>query len=277
VFNEIAPYLYQTALAFITLITLLKDWEDFGKKSGRWSPIVMVILTVVLIVLGIQQTRAQIKKERDAAQEAKTENDKSTGRIGELTKQVAELRAEDDRRANTYQTSLSGLYDRLTDLRSKVRNQDLIKELDATKKEVLVLQQKLTQPKAALFATLNLRSASYDPVTTLLIPRPSDNAVTIEFAAVNPTDTQALNGSIGLRICKECRYAEEPLGSVRLAGAADTDREFQFQHMFAKSQSQTISARVRFPAGVPSFKFGVFIACETCVAGEVQSFTVQFQ
>src|SRR6266568_303317 len=150
-FDEIASYSYQIGLILIALVTTIKDWEDFSKaRTGRFTPVVVVVFTLLLGFLSIQQTHSQIAKERKASGETVTLTTKvsdSNGRISELTKQIDLLQAANARDTQSFQTSFSKLYDRFSDLQSKVRNQELLKELSDTKKELVATQQKLVIPK----------------------------------------------------------------------------------------------------------------------------------
>src|SRR5262245_54599400 len=125
--DEIGLYAYQVGLILIAVVTVIKDWEDFRKaKTGKFTPVVIVIFTFLLGFLSIQQTHSQIIKERKASAESKAltiEVSDSNVRVSELTKQVEALQAANARDSQSFQTSFSQLYDRFSDLQSRVRNQ----------------------------------------------------------------------------------------------------------------------------------------------------------
>jgi hypothetical protein len=91
-FDEIGSYAYQVGLILIALVTTVKDCEDFARvRTGKFTPVVVVIFTLLLGFLSIRQTHSQISKERTASGQTAiltTKVGESNGRISELTKQI---------------------------------------------------------------------------------------------------------------------------------------------------------------------------------------------
>lgn len=264
-------YLYQIILGILALAALLKDWKDYASlsKSKRLRSIVpgvLAILTIVVTFLAIRETY------RSNITEAK-----SASTIDGLSKQVQQLRSENEKDADGFRSSFSGLYDRFSALQSKVQNQDLLREIEQTKRELIATRSKLSQPKAIPVATFPFRDIKQVPVTTTTASRGSEKFITLQFLIYNPSDVNATDGSLMLRICDLCEYADEPQGFVKVTNGNPRDREFDFRDIWAKSLMAPLSAHIIIPPTVSSFEIRVWINCQTCSTGTPQLLNVFLQ
>jgi hypothetical protein len=103
-----------------------------------------------------------------------------------------------------------------------------------------------------------------------------NDTYTIAFLALNPSDIQASNGAMILRICDKCSYVEEPQGFRKVPGSEEFDRQYDFQRIFSNSATQvlTVKLKVNFGGFYNFFTIGLFIGCENCVATEQQRLTI---
>jgi len=260
-----SPYVLQVLLGIIALFTLLKDWNDYGNISKRWGrsiPLVMAVLTVIITVLSIRDTY-----------DSNTNQINSRATISQLSTQIDQLRGDNQKAADAFRDSFTKLYDRFSDLQTRVQNADLLKEIKDTKKELLDTQSKLTPPNITPIASFPADDPAQIPITQISAIR-SDNVVEVAFMVYNPSAVNARSGAVILRICEACKYAEEPKGFVAIAGGPESDRERDFQHIWAKTAMEVLSARITIPPGLPSFTLGIFVSCENCSPAEQQHLQV---
>lgn len=257
-------------LGVLALAALLKDWKDYASMS-KWKrlrsivPGVLAILIIVVTFLAIRETY------RSNITEAK-----SASTIDGLSKQVQQLKRENEEDADGFRSSFSGLYDRFSALQSKVQNQDLLREIEQMKRELIATQSKLSQPKAIPVATFPFRDVKQIPVTTTTTSRGWGKFITVRFLVYNPSDVNATDGSLMLRICELCEYADEPEGLVKTKGNP-RDREFDFRDIWAKSLTQPLSAHVIVPLTVSTFEIRIWVNCQTCSIGKPQLLNVLLQ
>lgn len=262
------PYLYQALLGVVAFFALLKDWSDYGNLSKKWGravPLILAIITAVITLLSIRETSS-----------SRAEQASNRATIAQLSTQIDQLRGDNQKSADGFRDSFATLYQRFTDLQSKVQNADLLKEIDATKKELVATQSKLTPLKISPIATFPSKDPSKIPITEFTTARSGD-FVEVKFTVYNPSDSNAGAGAIILRICESCRYADEPPGFHKITGSAESDREKDFQHIWAKAGMEIKTARIVVPPQLDSFMIGVIVACENCVAPEQQRLTVNLQ
>ena len=128
-------------------------------------------------------------------------------------------------------------------------------------------QRAATEPQVKPIVTFPVSHASQIPVTHLTETRGSDDSVDVSFTVYNPSDVAMGVGAVVMRICKVCRYSGEPSGFIKQAsaGGSDSDRERDFQHLWAKSALVTMTARVKVPPNVRRFEVGIFVSCANCV------------
>ena len=59
--ESIEPYLYQLLVGTVAVLALLKDWKDYGKlskKYGKLVPLGLSLVTIVIILLSVQETHS---------------------------------------------------------------------------------------------------------------------------------------------------------------------------------------------------------------------------
>lgn len=268
----LTAYGLQIILGLIALIALWKDWKEYNKRSKKWGKFVrgfLTVATLLLIAFSVMDTRS------NRASAAKESDD--------LKRQITQLR-DDARIANDgFRQSFAGLYDRFSQLQSKVQNGELLKqnatllqEITETKKELLSTEAKLSQPKPkplASFHTTDMREVPITKTTTARI----GTTVSVSIIVYNPSDVTALSGSVAVTPCQECSFASEPTGFVKVAGAPDSQRNMDFQRIFSKSAMQLPTFDVAVPLNLNRFPITVRIACENCAPSELQILWVAIQ
>jgi hypothetical protein len=273
------PYLSQLLLGLAAFLALLKDWNDYGRLSRRFGkavPLCAALIILGITFLGVQdtyQTRAAATVDKQQAQLDQKENQVV---IEGLSSQVQQLRQDNQTATGNFSRSFSTLYEKFSNLQSKVQNADLLREIQETKQELTDTQKKLTQPKATLIATFPVKDASEVPITEANLAK-VDGVVTVPFTVYNSSDVVALNGVVHVRLCELCKFGEEPVGFRKIPGTEDTDREFDFEHVFPRAVIQTISVKVQVPISATRVAFAVFIPCDTCVAPTKQDLWINIK
>jgi hypothetical protein len=267
--ESISPYLVQVVLGIIAFVALLKDWKDYGKlskKFGQFVPFGLAILTLLLTCFGLRETHsARVRAAKDGENARISETNK-TAQISQLSQQVVQLREDNQKDSKAFRESFSTLYQKFSELQAKVQNAELLKEISATKKELLETQKKLDQPKATLIASFPVTDFGDVPKREITLSRSAlGSFVEVQFAVYNTSDVLATNGALILRICDSCKYAEEPSGFHSVNGAPVNDREFLIQRVFARAGMQFLTARIEAPPGAQFVELALLISCENCV------------
>jgi hypothetical protein len=157
------------------------------------------------------------------------------------------------------------LYQRFADLKAKVTNADLIREIDDTKKELRATQAKLVVPKPTLVPSFYMLNYSFQPpILEANGTRSPDGNVSVEFVIVNSSNVSAIRGEIVLRICQICQYAKEPEGFVKRNGASDNEGSKLFEHILPNSIAEKMTAEITVPLNVRRFEVDVTVICENC-------------
>lgn len=196
-----------------------------------------------------------------------------------LTEQVRLGREENNKNSEGFRLSFSALYDKYSELASRVKNADLLRELHRTQKGLKDTQSKLDQPKATLTATFwtpNMTLDNLSRETTL--SKGLDGSVTINIMVVNTSDVAALHGTYTIRICQSCKFAKEPTGLSHFSGSPDQDRQRQFDQIVSKTGDEMRTLEILPPPSLlpGRFEVDVIYSCVNCVFEKVPMFvTVQ--
>jgi len=266
-------YASQVLLGLTAVAGVLKDWKDYGKVSHRpkrWIPMTVLALVVLLMTVSIILTH--ISRVNAAKEQQRNET-----KINELLSQIKNLRDDSKVDNKGFRDSLSTLSDRFavkfSDLQSKVANAELIKEIKDAKKELRDTQRKLEQPRAKLSGSFFTEDFSKIPVLNAT-PEISAEGLSVDFVVANLSSVSANQGSMVLRICQGCQFAEEPAGFQRVNGAPDTEREKPFMHILPQTISEKMSAKIIPPFTANRFEVDLIVKCETCDGSHLQKMWV---
>jgi hypothetical protein len=109
---------------------------------------------------------------------------------------------------------------------------------------------------------------------TLVRPE-QDGTVRFTITLANKSKVQAKNGSVYLRICEGCDFAEEPPGFHKQSSEYNQDRAMGFDALHAYT-ALAIPLRIRVPTGVGQFAVGVTSRCENCVVRPTESLLIRY-
>jgi hypothetical protein len=263
-FSAIEPYFFQCILGAAAFFSLWKDWNEYGSKAGRYQrPVQFCLLGLVVgaFVLSLFETY----KTHGEARSAHQHEQESQNKIDGLTDQVRQERQENKETRDDFRQSFDALYQKYSDLASKTQNAELLREIQQTRGELKTTQEKLNQPKARLSSGFWTGEADDSLPSEITVMRQRDGSVAFDISLANQTDVNALKGAAVVRICTACKYAKEPEGFHPIAGAADSDREVTFEHIFAHTKLQKYRIEVAVPPSAKRFQVDIHSACENCV------------
>jgi len=109
---------------------------------------------------------------------------------------------------------------------------------------------------------------------TLVRPE-QDGTVRFAITLANKSKVQAKNGSVFLRICEACEFAEEPPGFYKQLVEKNQDREMDFPTLHAYT-GWPIPLRIRIPPGSRQFAVGVTSRCENCVFRPTETLLIRY-
>jgi hypothetical protein len=92
----------------------------------------------------------------------------------------------------------------------------------------------------------------------------SDGTVAFQISVINRSTVQAKNGSVYIRICEKCEFAEEPQRFSKPLGAQSTDRQMNFQALDSTT-ALAVPLKIKPPALEHRFEIAVTTRCENCV------------
>ena len=290
----IRAYASTTVLALISFYATWKDEADYRARSQEqgktsWLPkrkavVFVYVLTAIAVVFGFADLHSSRKRAEQDRIDAEKKDEVQRADIEQLTKQVADSRQDAYKANEGFRQSFAELYKKFSDLQAKVTNQELMKELVDTKKQVEAYQKKLAEPppKASLVAGFNLpgldiRAANEIPA--LMVQDTTAKAIgnTIEITVTvfnSSSSVVAVNGGLTVRICTLCKYAEEPPGTIHVRGSEPSDREKPFQHIFPQTFMETLTLKVSVPPEVGRAGLSLSVACETCEAPTMRNLWV---
>jgi hypothetical protein len=137
------------------------------------------------------------------------------------------------------------------------------------------VQPKQEEAKASLSA--GFWSQGTDPRNMpqeVTASRRTDGSVSVDIVVMNLSETAAVNGAYTIRICKACKYANEPSGLQHVQGSDDQDREVDFQRILSKSADARRIIEFFPPTFSPletlRVEMDVSYACVNCVTETIR-------
>jgi hypothetical protein len=265
-------YLLILGTVLLGLLSLHKDWHNY-------KPWVRRAVAAVLLVVG---AFSLIKNYRDN-QQAQIARTKAANDINTLKTELAELHgqakaANDAQTQNTkvFLETLNRLSDKVRDLQTQVKTEDLRKQLASVQSDLQKTQKALApEPKAALALSfvpvIDPPGGRPSPVTYKAFPLLPDGTVHVEYTIVNFTEVPALDLEITLIVCAQCKFAKEPQDYSHLPGQTDTERNVMYQRLFPMVAFRTCTVDIVPPKDVDDIQIGMKYRCRTCIVQHGQS------
>ena len=258
---------------FLILGTVLLGLFSLHKDWNNYHPWVRKAVTLLLLVVGALSAIKNYQDNHDA-QIARTT---AANDINTLKTELAGLQgqaksANDAQTQNTkvFLDSLNRLSDKLRELQTQVKTEELRKQLASVQSDLQKTQKALAPaPKARLalsFAPfINPLVGPISAVNYKKLPLLPDGTVHVEYTIVNTTDVAALNLEITLVICEDCQYAKEPTDFRHLPGQTDKERIVLYPRLLPMAAFQTTTLDIVPPKDAQDFEIGMKYRCSTCV------------
>lgn len=269
---DFSPYLLVGATLALTVVELVKEWDNYKKTWLRTGALIVLCAIAILTFISVHRDRQDQQNQAKAQQK--------------LEGQVEAANTAQTNNTALYLKSFKDLSGQVADLQTQVKTDALQKKLASVQAE-LEKNEKAMQPgpKAALSFTFwpytNPPLGSNLPTvlsTDVTLPTDADGNVHVDFTVVNLTDVAAVGGSITLVICDLCKFAKEPSGFVSVPGTKETVRNRPFSQFNAHEVDQMLSVDLIVPSSISGFSLGIQYRCTTCdVANAASQGTVRLR
>jgi hypothetical protein len=262
------PYFLPVVTLILGLLTLLKEWEEYK------NPRLRIAVGCVLIIVGLLTIVSLYLESEEKRQAAETIS-RLEGQVKGLEGEVKAANTAQKENTQLFVDSFKKLSDEVSNLRTQVKTEPLQKKLETVEAELQRTQKALDPPKAVLsfsfFPFINPPAGSrtpVTPVTDVTLPVLADGSFRVEFTVLNLSNADALDGSITLQICDDCKFAKEPPGFRKLAGQSDTQRYMEFKRILTQVSLETMTVDVTVPPRFERILVGITYRCRTCVVTE---------
>lgn len=266
------PYGLIVGTVALGLVEFVRKREEYKNKQLRWTVFAVLVAMGVLTFVSFRHDKIEKEQTDRKADEA---TKALQAKVDVAT--AAENAAIQDQKNNTGQflAKFGQLSAEVNELKQQVTTAELQKKLASVQAELQRTQKAMAPaPKAKLRFTFSpfINPPIYEgqavvepvvPVTDVELPAAADGSVHVEFSVLNLTEVAALNVSLTLKICDECKFAKEPEGFITQPGEPDTHRMRALPWIHAAERLPPMSVYV-IPPPLPSFKIGIDYRCDTC-------------
>ncbi|HEX6505287.1 MAG TPA: hypothetical protein VF011_18740 [Terriglobales bacterium] len=260
-FFNVVPYALALGAIILGGVEIRKNWHEYKERWLKNTVATVFVIVGLLTIVSLRHDQAEKRKADEKAEQ-----------------QMSALRAE-ARAANGAQKENTKLFtewskrmsDQVGDLKAEVKTEKLQKKLAEVQAELLKTQKAMAPgPKAELAFTFFPFTNPPPPAKPVLskqvtLPLDSDGSVHVDLTAVNPTEVDATDGEINLRICDRCKFAKEPERFARMKGWGETVRFAPFTNIHAMEAFRTITLEVIPPEDLNRIPISFAYRCHTCV------------
>ena len=253
-------YLVLLAVAFLAIAEFIKDRKAYKSPKLRFGVLTFIVLVTILSIVNLYLTNRQGDRERHRAEAEKAEAKQDQARL------EGELKGGQD----TAVKAIKDLNLEVADLKSKIRTEELKKQLVHTEAELQATQKALAPgPKASLTFTFapfvdSPIGQEFHPVREVILGRKVNLSIHVEFAVINLTDVTADDIELTVIVCDACKFAKEPEGFEKTNNISDNQRIRSLARLLPQTFSPNFSADVSVPPSIRTFRFGISYRCKTC-------------
>jgi hypothetical protein len=251
-------YILNLATIALAAFTLAKDWKA---HQNHWRRGAIIFFIVVLGGASLVNTHFSNKKAIAQQQDA-IKDQKQIASLGTAVETANKAQATNTK---LFVESFTAVNGQLNGLQTKIETAGLQKESDQLKAALASNIKALNPPQAQLIASLGDVTETLQNlnVKERLGQLAVDGTVSFKLHIVNSSDVQAKDGTIYLRTCLTCTYADEPTGFIKVTNGEESDRSAIFPQMGARTGA-IISLRIKPPQGEHQFVVKVKLRCENC-------------
>jgi hypothetical protein len=256
-----ASYLLGILTALIAVFQLAKDWNA---HSSHWRRISVVILIFALLAVMVYNTRSNAARTIADAKRAEERHADDQTQIKNLQAAVDTANTAQAANTKTFLTTLNGLSQKVANLQTQVKTQDLKTQAGQLQKELTATRKALESTPPASFVLSFARDNLNDPIIKRKTLVADNNVVHIDVQVENLTDSEAGEGFINFMICSACRYAKETQGLDHPRGGPETERNLTFVHFHPHTVLPVTSFDILIPPSASSFEIAMDYRCEHC-------------
>jgi hypothetical protein len=260
-------YIPSLATVLLALMQLAKDW---GAHQSNWRRAFVLVLIMLLgvgsaINIHYSSRRAGIQHVEDQKQ------------ISGLEKAVETANKDQEANTKVFVKSFEDMGQKLNGLETQLKTAGLQKEAERLRTDLAETRAALTPPKAQFAASFGQISETLDNlgVRNISVTHSPDETVAFTITVVNKSPIQAKNGSITVRICNLCEFAEEPKRLTRPPSAPPSDRSLTFP-FFEAGTSENIPLKLKISVAHGIMDVDVTVRCENCTVDPKTKLFVSF-
>lgn len=258
-------YVLPIAASLIALLQLAKDWRAHQTPLRRVAALALIVLFGVGTAFNTYRTAT---KSAEAARKAETQHTTDQAEIRNL--ETAVKTANHDQETNTthFLESFKELSNKVSDLQTRVTNEELQKKLASVQTELQKTQKAMAPgPKAELRFSFGPYVQLYKkPViqTVKSLPVNPDGSVDFTFTVVNTTDIDAVGLGVNFIVCGGCKFAKESEGLTKIRGYLEQVRSLNVDSLAAQSSVPEINVEIIPPPHAKELEVGISYRCRTC-------------
>lgn len=263
-------YILNLATIALSAFALAKDWNA---HQSHWRRVAIIFFIGVLGGASLVNTHFSNKKAIAQQQDAI----KDQKQIASLSTAVETANKAQGTNTQLFIKSFTDLTGKLNGLQTKIETAGLQKESDQLRAALASNIKALNPPQAQLVAslgdvTVTLQNLDVKERSGQLA---ADGTVSFKLSIVNTSDVQAKNGTVYLRTCAVCTFAEEPAGFSKVPSDEASDRTATFQNIDAKTGT-LIALKIKPPPGEHQFVLKAKLRCENCTVEPYQDMYVDY-
>jgi hypothetical protein len=261
-------YIPTLVTVFLAGLQLAKDW---GAHQATWRRITVLVLIILLGIGGAVNTFYANKR-------ALNLNTTNQAVIASLQRAVETANRNQADNTKQYVESYGALSQKLSDLQSQLKTAGLSKEAASLRTELESTRKALEPPTAELEASLGTVTDKLENLEVKEIPVTSslDGTLSFTITVANKSKVQANNGSVFVRICEQCTFAEEPARFIKPVGAPIYDREMPFQ-VVNVGTGLAIPLKIKPPVAFSRrIEIAVTLRCNNCLVGPAQNLYIDY-
>lgn len=261
-------YIPTLATTLLAAAVLAKDWQA---HKTHWRRGLVLFLIMLSGLGGMANTYYSNKNNSQRRLEDQNQ-------IAGLTKAMDTEKKALESNTKAFLQSFKDLSDKLNNLESQVKTAHLQEEANRLRKELEATQKALNPPKATLVPSLGDVTEKLENLDVKQIPvkQSGDGTISFTITVVNISTVDAMDGSIFLRICEGCAYAEEPARFRKAVASEPTDREMVFHSIRARTSIGIPLKSIPAPGKHNRIETALTLRCSNCEFTPRQNLYVKY-
>jgi hypothetical protein len=267
-------YVLNLATTALAAFTLAKDWNA---HQNHWRRGIVIGLIILLGGAAVLNTHIANKRATDQQQNADKKHTEDQTQITGLKTAVESANRAQETNTKLFIASFTDMTGKLNGMETQIKTAGLQKESEQLKAELASTRKALSPPRAELESSAGEVTETLENLEVKQAPAQIgvDGTLSFKITVVNKSNVQAKNGSVFVRICVGCSYAEEPARFQKPVGALDQDRQMPFDNIPALT-GLAIPLKVKVPSQEHLIKVDVTMRCENCSTGAPDALFIKY-